>query len=87
MIFLLGRQKSGAAMLSLQRIMEIRTYKTVRVMGHKISQAMAERDANYKLAGLIELDGPDGGGPEPGERGTWRYGEIQSRGGGGNSRT
>jgi len=36
MIFLMGRQKSGASMLSLQRILEIRTYKTVWVMGHKI---------------------------------------------------
>jgi len=36
MIFLMGRQKSGASILSLQRILEIRTYKTVWVMGHKI---------------------------------------------------
>ena len=41
-------------MLSLQRILEIRTYKTVWVMGHKIRKAMAERDAGYKLAGLID---------------------------------
>ena len=39
-----------------ERILEIRTYKTVWVMGHKIRKAMAERDAGYKLAGLIELD-------------------------------
>jgi hypothetical protein len=54
MIFLMGRQKSGASMLSLQRILEIRTYETVWVMGHKIRKAMAERDAGYTLAGLIE---------------------------------
>ena len=35
MIFLMGRQKSGASMLSLPRILEIRTYKTAWVMGHR----------------------------------------------------
>lgn len=56
MIFLRGRQKSGASMLSLQRLLEIRTYKPVWAMGHKIRQAMAARAADYQLAGLIELD-------------------------------
>ena len=62
-----GRQKSGASRLSLQRILEIRTYKTVGVMGHKIRKAMAARDAHYKLAGLIELDDTWVGGPKPGK--------------------
>ena len=66
MIFLMGRQKSGTSMLSLQRILEIRTYKTVWVMGHKIRKAMAERDAGYKLAGLLEMDDTYVGGPKPG---------------------
>ena len=56
-------------MLSLQRILEIRTYKTVWVMGHKIRKAMAERDAHYQLAGLIEMDDTYIGGPKPGKRG------------------
>jgi len=56
-------------MLSLQRILEIRTYKTVWVMGHKIRKAMAARDADYKLSGLIELDDTYVGGPKPGKRG------------------
>jgi transposase-like protein len=56
MIWLMGLQKSGISMLSLQRMLEIKTYKTVWTMGHKIRQAIAERDANHKLAGLIELD-------------------------------
>ena len=38
-------------------------------MGHKIRQAMAERDASCKLAGLIELDDTYVGGPKPGKRG------------------
>jgi hypothetical protein len=56
MIFLMGRWKSGASRLPWQRILAIRTYKTVRVMGHQIRKAMAARDADYMLAGLIELD-------------------------------
>ena len=77
MIFLMGRQKSGASMLSLQRILEIRTYKTVWVMGHKIRQAMAERDADYKLADLIELDDTYVGGPKPGKRGRGAAGKSK----------
>ena len=77
MIFLMGRQKSGVSMLSLQRILEIRTYKTVWVMGHKIRQAMAERDAYYKLAGLIEMDDTYFGGPKPGKRGRGATGKSK----------
>ena len=77
MIFLMGRQKSGASMLSLQRILEIRTYKTVWVMGHKIRKAMAERDAGYKLAGLIEMDDTYIGGPKPGKHGRGAAGKSK----------
>ena len=73
----MGRQKSGASMLSLQRILEIRTYKTVWVMGHKIRKAMAERAASYKLAGLIELDDTYVGGPKPGKRGRGAAGKSK----------
>ena len=38
-------------------------------MGHKIRQALAGREANYKLAGLIELDDTYSGAPKPGKRG------------------
>ena len=73
----MGRQKSGTSMLSLQRILEIRTHKTVGVMGHKIRKAMAARDAGYKLAGLIELDDTDIGGPKPGKRGRGAAGKSK----------
>jgi hypothetical protein len=56
MIWLMGRQKSGISMLSLQRMLEIKTYKTVWTMGHKIRQALTDPDANYKLA-LPDRDG------------------------------
>jgi hypothetical protein len=77
MIFLMGRQKSGASLLSVQRILEIRTYKTVWVMGHKIRKAMAKRDAGYKLAGLIEMDDTYVGGPKPGKRGRGAAGKSE----------
>jgi hypothetical protein len=69
MIFLMGRQKSGASRLSWQRLLEIRTYKTVWTRGHKIRKVMAERDAGYQLAVLIEMDDTYFGGPKPGKRG------------------
>jgi transposase-like protein len=68
MIFLLGRQKSRVSMLSLQRVLRIRTYKTVWTMGHKIRQALAAGDASYQLAGLLEMDDTYSGGPKPGKR-------------------
>jgi hypothetical protein len=68
MIWLMGRQKSGISMLSLQRMLEIKTYKTVWTMGHKIRQALAARDANYQLAGLIEMDDTYFGASKPGKR-------------------
>jgi hypothetical protein len=45
MIWLVGRQKSGISMLSLQRMLDIRSYKAVWTMGPKIRKAMADRDA------------------------------------------
>jgi transposase-like protein len=77
MIWLMGRQKSGISMLSLQRMLEIKSYKTVWTMGHKIRQAMAERDANYKLAGLIEMDDTYFGAPKPGKRGRGAAGKAK----------
>ena len=69
MIFLMARQKSGISMLSLQRMLGIKSYKTVWVMGHKIRKAMAHRDAYYRLAGLIEMDDTYFGSSKPGRRG------------------
>ena len=64
-----GAPKSGISMKSLQRMLEIKTYKTVWTMGHKIRKALAHPDANYKLAGLIEMDDTYFGAPKPGKRG------------------
>jgi hypothetical protein len=71
------RQKSGISMLSLQRMLEIKTYKTVWTMGNKIRQAMAERDSNYKLDGLIEMDDTYYGAPKPSKRGRGGAGKAK----------
>jgi hypothetical protein len=49
----MGRQKSGISMTSLQRMLEIGSYKTVWTMGYKIRKAISERDAQYELDGNV----------------------------------
>ena len=77
MIFLMGRQKSGISMCSLKRMLEIKSYKTVWVMGHKIRKAMADREACYTLAGLIEMDDSYFGASKPGKRGRGAAGKAK----------
>src|SRR3974377_748179 len=77
MIWLRGRQKSGISMLALQRMLEIKSYKTVWTMGHKIRQALAARDAKHKLGGLIEMDHTYFGAPKPGKRGRGAAGKAK----------
>ena len=55
-IYLASQQKKGISALQLQKFLEVKSYKTAWSMLHKIRQAMAQRDAHYQLAGLIELD-------------------------------
>jgi transposase-like protein len=69
MIFLMARPKSGISMLSLKRMLGIRSYKTVWTMGHKIRKAMSDRDAHYKLGGLVEMDDSFFGARKPGKPG------------------
>ena len=56
--------KVGVSIAEMQRILEIGQYRTAWLMAHKIRKAMADRDAGYSLAGLIEIDesffGPKG---------------------------
>jgi hypothetical protein len=51
MNFMMARQKSGRSMLTCQRMLGIKTDKTVWTMGHKIRKAMADRDSQFQLAG------------------------------------
>jgi transposase-like protein len=73
----MGRPKSAISMLSMQRMLKIKNYKTVWTMGHKIRKAMADRDAYYKLAGLIEMDDTYFGAPKPGKRGRGASGKAK----------
>jgi len=54
-ILLIARQKSGISAKGLQRLLKV-SYPTAWLMCHKIRKAMTDRDAGYKLAGLIEMD-------------------------------
>jgi len=47
-------------------------------MDHKIRHALAEREANYKLAGLIELDDTYFGAQKPGKRGRGARGKTKA---------
>ena len=46
-------------------------------MGPKIRKALADRDAHYKLAGLIEMDDTYFGVPKPGKRGRGAAGKAK----------
>ena len=56
MIYLISQSKTGISILMLQRLLDIRTYRTVWMMSHKIHKAMADRDSQYTLSGLVEMD-------------------------------
>lgn len=53
-IYLVAVDKRGVTALTLARELGV-SYRTVWLMHHKIQQAMAERNAHYRLGGLIEL--------------------------------
>ncbi|MEJ5301664.1 MAG: IS1595 family transposase [Thermodesulforhabdaceae bacterium] len=77
MIFLMSRSKSGISMMSIKRMLEIKSYKTVWVMGHKMRKAMEERDSHYKLGGLVEMDDSYFGPSKPGKRGRGAVGKSK----------
>lgn len=64
LIYHMVMSKVGVSISEMQRILEIKDYKTVWLMAHKVRKAMADRDSRYNLAGLIEMDesffGPKG---------------------------
>jgi transposase-like protein len=64
LLYHMAMDKVGVSIAEMQRILEIGQYKTAWLMAHKIRKAMADRDAGYSLAGLIEMDesffGPKG---------------------------
>jgi len=64
LVYHMAMDKVGVSISEMQRVLEIRDYKTAWLMAHKVRKAMADRDAGYSLAGLVEMDdsffGPKG---------------------------
>ena len=65
----MATSKTGVSIAEMHRELEINDYKTIWVMAHKIRKAMPNRDANYTLAGLVEIDESFFGSRTPGKRG------------------
>ncbi len=55
LIFRIATSKTGVSVAEIQRKLKIKDYKTIRVMAHKICNAMADQNTNYNLAGLVEV--------------------------------
>ena len=64
LVYHMAMSKVGVSVAEMQRILEIGSYQTGWLMAHKIRKAMGDRDARYRLAGLVEMDesffGPKG---------------------------
>ena len=56
-IYFVTQDKRGVSALQLRRFLSLGSYRTAWRMLHKIRRALGERDAKYKLSGLVELDG------------------------------
>lgn len=68
-IYLVAHDKRGVSATMLSEELDV-TYKTAWLLLHKIRKAMSERDAQYTLAGIVELDDAFFGAPtEGGKRG------------------
>lgn len=75
-IFLMSSQKTGVSIQGLQRLLGIKSYKTAWSMAHKVRKAMADRDASYQLANLVEMDDSYFGPPGRGQRGRGAKGKV-----------
>ena len=56
MIFFITRSKAGQSIRHLQRLLNIGCYKTAWPMANRIHKAMHERETQYKLGGVLEID-------------------------------
>ena len=65
----MATSRTGVSIAEMQRELEIKDYKTIWVMAHKIRKGMSDRDAHYRLAGLVEMDESFFGPTFPGKRG------------------
>jgi len=64
-IYLVATDKRGISAMELTRQLHV-TYKTAWYLGHRIRQAMGNRDEKYLLEGIVELDDSYFGGPKGG---------------------
>lgn len=55
-LFLIATSKKGVSMLYLQRQLGIKSYRAAWLMGHKIRNAMTQRDKLYQVSGIVEAD-------------------------------
>jgi len=69
LIYRMATSKTGVSIAEMKRELEIKDYKTIWVMAHKIRKAMAGIDAKYSLAGLVEIDESFFGPKASGKRG------------------
>ena len=56
LIYRMATSKTGVSIAEMGRELAIQDYKTIWVMAHKVREAMGQRDARYRLAGLVEMD-------------------------------
>ncbi len=56
LLYRMAMEKVGVSIAEMQRGLEINDYKTAWLMAHKVRKAMADRDARYRLTGLVEMD-------------------------------
>ena len=56
-VYFVTKGKWGVSALELQKKLEIKSYPTAWAMLHKIRESMRQRDDQYKLKNVTELDG------------------------------
>lgn len=64
-IYLVSRDKRGYSAMQLSRVLSL-PYNTAWFLLHRIRHAMSERDNNYMLTGIVELDDTYFGKPKKG---------------------
>lgn len=69
-IYLLTQHKNGISALALRRQLGV-SYNTAWLLKHKLMQAMVERDSDFTLGGIVQMDDAYWGGERHG-RGTGR---------------
>jgi transposase-like protein len=55
-IFLMATSSKGISMLNLRKHLGIKSYQAVWLMGHKIRNAMIQREGLYQLKGKVQVD-------------------------------